>query len=138
MSRTATQQDPAGSFATSRRGGLTSADIIKAEALRRQSPPVSFQNIAKQLQCCQADLVLHFAGPQAPATETPDDTASKLFPWNQIQVAYLKAHYIADGPTAVARVLGCTKAAANKKACRLGVTKERGWVKKAQAQRLAA
>ena len=138
MSRTATQQGPAGSFATSRRGGPTADDLRTAERLRSGDRPWSWQNIARRLGLCEADIRAHFAEPQAPALPVHDDTAPKLFPWNQIQVAYLKARYIADGPTAVSRVLGCTKAAANKKACRLGVTKERGWVKKAQAQRLAA
>jgi len=60
VSRTAQTQPLAGSFASSRRGGLTSDEIRMAEALRARERPVSFQNIAARLGRCEADVRRHF------------------------------------------------------------------------------
>jgi lambda repressor-like predicted transcriptional regulator len=56
MSKTAHAQTSAGSFATARRGGLSSEEIRMAEALRARERPVSWQNLARRFGCSEIDL----------------------------------------------------------------------------------
>jgi len=126
---TATPQGLAGNYASSRRGSLEPADIRKAEALRKRVPPVSWANIAKQLMCCEADLVRICTTPQMPVKERePVEETSRInFRWTDAQTGYLIARYYADGPDAVALVLGCSSSIVKGKAYRLGLALPRGW-----------
>ena len=135
MSGTATQQGPAGSFATSRRGGPTAADIRTAERLRSGDRPWSWQNIARRLGLCETDVRAFFADPEP---NDPADNGPKATQWGPAQVAYLRARYTIDGPSAVATALGSTATAVSKKASRLGITQSPGWNGKSQTQALAA
>lgn len=56
MSKTGHAQTSAGSFATARRGGLSSEEIRMAEALRARERPVSWQNLARRFGCSEIDL----------------------------------------------------------------------------------
>lgn len=135
MSKTATPAGPAGNFATSRRGGLTPAEIRLAQDLRSGERPVSWQNIANRLGRCEIDVRAMFADPEP---EAPAEVAPKGFQWGPAQTAYLKARYRIDGPDAIAKVLGCTSSAASKKANRLGVSQPPGWNRKRPALARAA
>lgn len=46
----------AGDFATSRRGGLTNAEIREAERLRFGPRPWSWHNLARRFGCCEHDV----------------------------------------------------------------------------------
>lgn len=129
MSKTATPAGPAGNFATSRRGGLTKPEILLVEELRSGPRPWSWQNIARRLGRCEADVRAHFEGGPLPAEQerVVVDLPRKNFAWDDAQVGYLIARYSIDGPEAVALVLGCTRTAAIGKAFRLGITQARGW-----------
>ena len=135
MSKTATPQGPAGDFATARRGGLTRPEILLVEQLRSGDRPVSWQNIARRLGRCEADVRSFFAEPEP---NDPAEDGPKVSQWGPAQVAYLKARYTIDGPAAVATVLGSTATAVSKKANRLGISQAPGWNRKRQTQALAA
>lgn len=131
MSKTATQQGPSGLFATSRRGGLTPAEIRLVEDLRSGDRPVSWQNIARRLGRCEADVRVLFTETEAGLSvveKVPEEREPRTnFPWDDAQTGYLIARYNLDGPEAVALVLGCSRTAAIGKAYRLGISQARGW-----------
>lgn len=56
MSKTGQAASSAGSFATSRRGGLSGEELRMAEALRARERPVSWQNLARRFGCSEIDL----------------------------------------------------------------------------------
>lgn len=56
MSQTARVDFGAGQFATSRRGGLTSAEIREIEAHRSKERPTPWSALAKRYGRCEADL----------------------------------------------------------------------------------
>lgn len=80
MSRTATQQGPAGLFATSRRGGLTKAEVSLVEELRALDRPWSWQNIARRLGRCEADVRAFFDGEMTEARPVTPKPALSLVP----------------------------------------------------------
>lgn len=124
MSRTATPQGPGGDFATSRRGGLTQAEIREIEAHRAKDRPTPWAALARRYGRCEADIRALYAEPEAPAPVVEKRTN---FPWTDAQVGYLVARYNLDGPVAVAAVLGCSADVAKGKAFRLGLSQGRGW-----------
>lgn len=70
MSATAIRAGSSGDYATSRRGGLTQAEINMAEALRAGPRPVSFQNIAARFGRSVEDVRRHVdPKPSAPVAE---------------------------------------------------------------------
>lgn len=118
-----------GSFSTSRRGGLSAAEIREIEVHRAKDRPTPWQALSAMYGCSVADLQALFApkgdndnAVAAPATKErePQRRGANLWTPHALHLLKLAVEY---GQTAeqIAEMIGCSRTTVNSKITDLGL-----------------
>lgn len=121
---TAQRATEAGSFATSRRGGLTGEEMRQIEAHRNRERPTPWQALSTMYGRPVDEIRALFELPEKVTEAQPEPAQIRTgFDWTERADKLLRVAYGEFGSSLsdVAQMIGCTKAQARERAACLGV-----------------